>query len=52
MKAVYTNPNRIVLERSLPFRVDLSWKPEIHDWVNDAYGMKKNFTGVADLTIR
>ncbi|GBF90605.1 hypothetical protein Rsub_03177 [Raphidocelis subcapitata] len=51
---VLTNPLRraIKLERVLPYDVPLLWKPEIHDWNNEAYGVKRNMTGMADLTVR
>eukprot|EP00879_Flechtneria_rotunda_P032519 GHRR01035736.1.p1 GENE.GHRR01035736.1~~GHRR01035736.1.p1 ORF type:complete len:835 (+),score=148.35 GHRR01035736.1:180-2684(+) len=52
VKAVYASTKRIELERVLPFDVDLAWRPELHDFVNGGYGLKRNFTGLADLTIR
>ncbi|WIA28982.1 hypothetical protein OEZ86_011499 [Tetradesmus obliquus] len=52
IKSILRNPNRIELERSLPFEVDTAWQPEVHDWNNEQYGVKRNFTGVADMTIR
>lgn len=42
----------IELERILPFDVDTMWNPEVHFWVSDRHGMKRNNTGVSDLTIR
>ncbi|WIA08908.1 hypothetical protein OEZ85_008326 [Tetradesmus obliquus] len=52
IKSILRNPNRIELERSLPFELDTAWQPEVHDWNNEQYGVKRNFTGVADMTIR
>ncbi|KAF8072832.1 hypothetical protein HT031_000492 [Scenedesmus sp. PABB004] len=52
VKAVLSNPPRIELERALPFSVSTAWRPEMHDWVSERGGMKRNFTGVADMTLR
>jgi hypothetical protein len=52
IKSILRNPNRIELERSLPFEVETAWQPEVHDWNNEQYGVKRNFTGIADMTIR
>lgn len=49
---MYQYPYMIELERTLPFDVDPAWNPEIHFWVNEKYGVKRNNTGVSDMTIR
>lgn len=50
--AVLKNPPRIQLERAIPFNISTGWKPEIHQWVSGPYGVKRNFTGASDLTVR
>jgi hypothetical protein len=49
---VIARPPSIELTRALPMNVELSWRPELHEWVNFMNGMKRNNTGVADLTLR
>ncbi|KIZ02519.1 hypothetical protein MNEG_5438 [Monoraphidium neglectum] len=50
--AVMDNPPRIKFERALPFNVSTAWKPELHDWNTPTSGVKRNITGMSDLTIR
>ncbi|KAI8466265.1 MAG: hypothetical protein J3K34DRAFT_460951 [Monoraphidium minutum] len=50
--AVMDYPPRIKLERALPYQVVLTWRPEIHDWNNERYGVKRNETGMSDMTVR
>lgn len=52
MKSVSQSSNSVVLERTLPFAVNTAWNPQVHLWVTDLYGVKRNTTGAADLTIR
>jgi hypothetical protein len=52
VRRVITSPPSIELERVLPFAVNTAYRPELHDWVSWAYGVKRNTTGVADLTFR
>ncbi|KIY99225.1 hypothetical protein MNEG_8737, partial [Monoraphidium neglectum] len=49
---VMTHPKRIRLERALPYDVSLLWRPTIHEWANGCCGVRRNHTGLSDLTIR
>ena len=49
---VLQDPLRLLLERPLPFNVSLTWRPEVHFWCTERGGVRRNNTGLGDLTLR